>query len=401
MKNSNKIERIIKSDLCIGCGFCEAMVGSDKCKMSLNSKGFYEPHFLKPINKEQEANILKVCPGIHIDGGNQKGVWGNVLSTTESWSTNSAIRKKSATGGVTTSLAIYLIESQKVDAILQVGVKKGDWLHNELLISKTKDDIINNAQSRYAPALVFDKIIKIFESNSDIYGFIGKPCDIGGIKNFIEIYPKYKDRIKYTIAIFCAGIPSYNATNTLLAQKGKAEEPIKLQYRGDGWPGEFKAIWKDGDTHRVSYHNSWGKVLGKTLGMRCKICPDGIGMLADISTGDAWNSKDGYPDFSDADGKNFCFIRTNNGIQIYSEAVENNYITNKSLDIHSLKRTHQYQYSRRIFSIWRIIGIQLFVGNLLSFNGLWLSRLALKGNLMRSLRNLYGTAKRLRKIKNG
>ena len=28
MKKSNKIERIIKSDLCIGCGFCEAIVGS-------------------------------------------------------------------------------------------------------------------------------------------------------------------------------------------------------------------------------------------------------------------------------------------------------------------------------------------------------------------------------------
>ena len=349
--------------------------------MSLNSKGFYEPHFLKPINKEQEANILKVCPGIHIDGGNQRGVWGNVQSTTKSWSSDPAIRKRSATGGVTTSLAIFLIESKKVDAILQVGVKNDSWLYNELKISRTKDEIIANSQSRYAPALVFHKIKSILDESAESFAFIGKPCDIAGIKNFIKANPHYQNRIKYTIAIFCAGMPSYKATDKLIAQKGKTDNPINLQYRGDGWPGEFKAFWKDGDTHRVSYNDSWGKVLGKTLGMRCKICPDGIGMLADISTGDAWNSKDGYPDFTEADGKNFCFIRTNNGSYIYNEAVENNYIINKALDISSLEQTHQYQYSRRILSIWRIMGIQLFANNLL-----------------RSLGNLYGTAKRLRKI---
>lgn len=55
----------------------------------------------------------------------------------------------------------------------------------------------------------------------------------------------------------------------------------------------------------MTYNDSWGKILGRELGFRCKICPDGIGMLADISSGDSWNTKDGYPDFTEGDGKTF------------------------------------------------------------------------------------------------
>lgn len=389
-----KIQKIIDSGLCLGCGLCETIVGSDKCKMTLNVKGFYEPKFSKTIKKEEEQHILQSCPGIYIDGGNQKGVWGNIESITESWSNDSIIRKKSATGGVTTTLAIYLIESQKVDAILQVGVKENDWLHNVLLISKTKEDIIKNAQSRYAPALVFDKITDILKSNSDTYAFIGKPCDIAGIKNFIKVNPKFEGRIKFTIAIFCAGIPSYNATHTLIAQKGKQEAPIKLQYRGDGWPGEFKAVWKDGATHKVSYNDSWGKVLGRSLGMRCKICPDGIGMLADISTGDSWNTKDGYPDFTEADGKNFCFIRTHNGYSLYQSAVEAKYISTKTLEISLIKNLHRYQYTRRIMAAWRIMAIQIVTLGLLNFKGLGITELFLKPNVLKGLKEFLGTIKR-------
>lgn len=388
------VQDIIKNDLCLGCGLCEAIVGRKKCEMVVSNEGFYRPKFKFPISREENELIVGGCPGIHLEGNGHKGVWGDVIDVTESWATDPVLRKKSATGGVVSALAIYLLESKRVDAILQVGVVEGDWLHNQLLISRNRDDVFRNAQSRYAPALVFDRIRDILDSGSEVFGFIGKPCDIAGIKNLMTLYPEYKNRIRYTLAIFCAGIPSYNATLSLIARRQKDNAPDSIRYRGDGWPGEFVATWKDGSTYKASYNDSWGKVLGRTLGLRCKICPDGIGLLADISTGDSWNTKDGYPDFTEADGRNFCFIRTSEGNTLYNGAVASGYISSRAMDIRNIKKIHQYQYYRRIFSGWRILAMQTLTRRLIKYNGVGLSNIILKTNPLRGLKEFAGTLKR-------
>lgn len=391
MKN---VHDIIKNGLCLGCGLCEAIAGRENCEMKISEEGFYRPVFKSALTKENNKKIVECCPGIHVEGDKHSGVWGNTLSVTESWSSNAMLRKKSATGGVISSLAIFLLETKRVDAILQVGVRKDSWLYNELLISKTKEDVVRNAQSRYAPALVFDKIKQILDETGDTFCFIGKPCDIAGLKNFLKINPQYAKRVKYTLAIFCAGIPSYNATKKLVSQANLKEEPIFLKYRGDGWPGEFEARWHTGQSIKISYNDSWGKVLGRTLSIRCKICPDGIGMLADISTGDSWNTKNGYPDFTEAEGRNFCFVRTKGGSEIYDEATRSGYITSRKLDVALIQDMHRYQYTRRILAGWRIAAIQFLTKGVLNFRGLGLLNLMPKLNILKGLKEFVGALKR-------
>lgn len=389
-----KVEDIIKSGLCLGCGLCESITGREKCEMVINETGFYIPYFKKAITEEESRLIVASCPGVTIKGDGHKGIWGNIVDVTESWSADPMLRKKSATGGVISAIAIYLLESGKVDAMLQVGLKEGDWLHNQLLISRNGEDVLKNAQSRYAPALVFDRIKDILDSGAEVFGFIGKPCDIAGLKNFIELHPQYRNRVKYTLAIFCAGIPSYNATAALIAEAEKDIDPISLKYRGDGWPGEFVAKWKDETRYRVSYNDSWGKVLGRTLGIRCKICPDGIGLLADISTGDSWNTKDGYPDFTEADGRNFCFIRTDAGSKIYAGAVSSGYIISQKMDVDNIKNMHRYQYYRRILATWRIMAMQIMTGRLINYKGIGLSNIIYKINPLKGIKEFVGTLRR-------
>lgn len=43
-----KISKIIKNDLCLGCGLCEA-VSNGICKMALTQRGFYEPKMIRDI----------------------------------------------------------------------------------------------------------------------------------------------------------------------------------------------------------------------------------------------------------------------------------------------------------------------------------------------------------------
>lgn len=194
-------------------------------------------------------------------------------------------------------------------------------------------------------------------------------------------------------------MPTYEASKKAISTFCKKDEPVKLQYRGDGWPGYFTAYYEDGTSCKMTYNESWGKILGKTLGFRCKICPDGIGMLADISSGDSWNTKDGYPDFTEGDGRNFCFIRNERGKRLFDDAVKDGYIEAESLNVSDVKNMQRYQYDRRHMVGWRIAAVQMMTFGLLNYKGLGYFHTALQANLKRGLKDMLGTMKRLNKVR--
>lgn len=394
-----KINNIIKYDLCLGCGLCEAIV-PDKCKMKLHTEGFYRPHFVENLSKEEENSIADTCPGTNVIGQKlNSNIWGNVISIKEAWANDEKVRYKASSGGVITALAIYLLKMGLVDGVLHVGNKKGSYLSNELKLSFTAAEVLNNTGSRYAPALVFDKLKSVLDATEGKYLFIGKPCDIAGLNNFINNFPKYKGRIVLTISLFCAGMPSYNATNKLLSSSGYKEEPDSIKYRGDGWPGFFTAKYKENKEYKVSYNDSWGKVLGRHLGFRCKICPDGIGLLADISVGDSWETKDGYPDFEESEGRSFVMIRTEKGNKLFYDAVANKNIEMRDLNIESIKNIQKYQYKRRVLVGYRLIPIQLLSGFILNFKNIGINRMFFKAKIKSGIGELLGALSRFYKIK--
>lgn len=394
----NILERILKYNLCLGCGLCETLLGTDNCEMKVNEKGFYVPVINKGLSKQQERLINNCCPSIRISAENNKNkVWGNLIKIEESWSADEDIRRKSSSGGVITSLAVYLLESKQVDGILHVGRKDNSYLHNVLRISYTREDVINNCQSRYAPSLVFNQINSIFDNSNESYAFIGKPCDIDGLKNYLKQYPVFEMRIKFYLSIFCAGMPSYNATSKIIADSGIKAVPNFLQYRGNGWPGNFIVKFNNGMEYKMTYNESWGKALSRDINFRCKICPNGIGLTSDISVGDAWYTKDGYPDFTEKDGRCFTMIRNSKGKEIYDDAIDNGYIIGKNLDIKLIKTIQFSQYYRRIMMGYRILPVQIITGGLLKFKGLGIIKLALKANFIRGCRNLMGTLLRILK----
>lgn len=392
-----KLEDIINNDLCLGCGLCSAI--SSTGKMKLQPDGFYRPQC--ELTKSEEQLIVNLCPGINVRNTNDghSSIWGKVDSVVEAWAVDEDIRHYSSSGGVTTALCLYLLECQKVDAILQVGVNDDSNLYNSLKVSRNKDDVIKCSSSRYAPASVFDNIFRILDDSKDVFAMVGKPCDIACMRNIITAFPQYKGRIKYFLSIFCAGMPSYNATLQAIDSFGrKNEKPSALRYRGNGWPGCFEVKFADGTSYSMTYTESWSKILGRQLCFRCKICPDGIGLLADISSGDAWNTKNGYPDFTESKGKNFCFIRTKEGHLLFEEAVKSGYIEKKSVDISNIRNMQSYQYDRRRLVGWRLLVVQMMTQGLLSFKGLGI-RLALLTRPQIIVAEVIGTFKRLKSVR--
>lgn len=387
------LSKIKKYNLCLGCGVCQSF--TKDIQMFVNQDGFIVPN-KETIENLNEANFInKVCPAINIDCVKRADtVFGKVTSAYEGWATDSEIRYHASSGGIITALCCYLLDTKKVDGIIQVKASVTNPMQNDVVISTSKETILASSSSRYSPVSMFKSIKQMIEKNNSTYAFIGKPCDIMTIQRIIKEIPEWEKRIKYKISLVCAGIPSFNATEYLVnrGKQGKDIQLYSLKYRGDGWPGKFKAVYSDNTEFQLHYNESWGEVLGRNLNFRCKICPDGVGQYADIVVGDYWNTKDGYPDFSERDGKCFIISRNTVGDSLLSEAKKNGVIYYHEIEVKSITAIQKYQSQRLEFAAYRLIGAQICTEHLLK-----ISNLKFKINtLLRGVKVVFGTIKRFK-----
>ncbi|QNL52092.1 Coenzyme F420 hydrogenase/dehydrogenase, beta subunit C-terminal domain [Olivibacter sp. SDN3] len=393
----SKISDIDRANLCLGCGLCESICGKEHVHMQLKPDGFFHP-VVKKVVPEAEKIITAICPGINITNdiafSKKQSIWGNIETVCSGYATDNEVRTRGSSGGVVSGLAIYLLSSKTVDAVLQVGGDPEDYERNSLRISYTRADVLNCASSRYAPALIFDKILAILKNSNDTYCFIGKPCDVSALKNFLSKYPIYADRFKLTIAIMCAGLPSFKGTQAII-DSYKPKLPIKnLSYRGNGWPGYFSFRDGEGTSFKQSYNDSWGKTLNQHLHFRCKICPEGIGLQADIAIGDAWETKDGYPDFTEKEGQSLIITRTDAGEETLLSAAHAQEISFTPLKSDIIRYMQPYQYTRRTRAGIRRLAVYVTTGKWLNFKHMHLHYNMRYVKATTLLRDFLGTVRR-------
>ena len=372
---SFKLRKIVGASLCLGCGLCEGLARKDGVRMRLADNGFYEPMAEGTVSAEAQARLKEFCPAIRLDCIDTRQTFcGRVEAACEGWANHPAVRNAASSGGIITALAAYLLETGQVTGVLQVRTRKDHCVHNELQISRTKEEVLACASSRYAPASMFDRIGEWMGRPGERYAFIGKPCDVMTLRRYTEAHPELPARIECWISLVCAGMPSYNATRTLIARASDTSPVLSLRYRGDGWPGDFKVEFESGRTYRCSYNESWGKVLGRDVRFRCKICPDGIGQYADLVVGDAWHTKDGYPDFTEQDGRSFLLVRTIRGSELVEKARKAGIVSLSVLDMGRLREMQPYQYQRLCTAFYKLVPAFLLTGGLLKIRRLGFPR---------------------------
>jgi coenzyme F420 hydrogenase subunit beta len=370
--------------------------------MVLKNDGFYHPAFRTgKTNASIERKTLACCPGINLIDPRivscRQPWYGLVKELYCGWAIDEEVRFKGSSGGVVSALAIHLLEDAQIDAVLHVGASLRNPLRNELQISRTASEVLKNSGSRYAPAALFKGLRHILDASKDRFLFIGKPCDTTALRLWLNQNPGYSTRFLYTIAIFCAGIPSYNGTNEVLKSLGIESKVESLRYRGEGWPGYFKVVGKQGRQYQMGYNDAWGRILNKHLHFRCKICPDGIGLSADIVAGDAWKIKDGHPDFEERDGRSLLLVRTDIGLKLINRAVRKCAIHVDYFNRKNIQTIQYYQYERTFYAGWRIFGVQAMTGFLLRPIASPLFKNAFLYPPLQGLRQMIGSLKRFSK----
>jgi coenzyme F420 hydrogenase subunit beta len=394
------IDSIVKNGLCTGCGICEAIAPKGAIQIKINRAGYARPSQKETIPEDSENIIRDVCPGIRI--GHPNGVrnydaqWGPLVGVRAGHAAEKETRRQGSSGGVISALAIHLLQQHEVNFIAQIAVSSTDPLKNELQISRTQEDVLRAAGSRYSPSAPLQSMRELLAYGQK-FAFIGKPCDVAALRRYAQYDKRVDEFVPYMLSFMCAGIPSIEGTYELLLKLGVDRSKLKsFRYRGDGWPGMARAITNEDKVFEADYNSSWGTVLNRHLQFRCKICPDGTGEFADVVCADAWYGKDGYPDFAERDGRSLILSRTSKGEALVASVIGSKGIQANELPVKEIARMQPYQVHRKQVVLGRLIATFLARGRAPIYSRMGLMRLALRANKIDWLKNAWGTYRRAR-----
>lgn len=392
--NSNKahadafksaVERVVNNDNCTGCGAC-ALVSS-RVRMALSDDGYMRPIVSAGTDSAIETKRFQhVCPGIRVDARAVQAplshqTFGKYWSVWEAWAVDPAVRHSGSSAGVITALVQGIVAAGGRAVGATASAEQPSRTVPVTLT--TKEEALSAAGSRYAPVATASHGAGLTSSDA----FIGKPCEAAAIRAY-QLHADTRAE-PFLLSFFCAGTPSQLATDSLASDRlGIASEDIeRLRYRGNGWPGEFAVVSRDGESRTLSYKESWGQVLGKALQWRCKICPDGTGQLADVTVGDFWEAdSSGYPRFDAASvGRSVVICRTQRGHEHVLRAAQARLIDIRELDIEQLEPVQPLQVDRRSTMAGRIIGTAVAGRAVPRFLGFGVIGLGVK-NVRRNLR---------------
>ena len=396
---SKTLDRVTRGQLCAGCGGCAA-AAPEKIAMRIDAAGFARPHQVATVSDEEEGRIASICPSTSMiqnpAGRIDHVLWGPVRSVHQGWARNSKLRHHGSSGGALSAFLTHLIESGEVAFVAQTTADTQVPTANRQTASSSAKDIYDAAGSRYAPSSPLADL-ETWLAREEPFAFVGKPCDIAALRALAKIDTRIDRFVPYMVSFFCAGVPSLKGADRIIATLGAERDDVTaFQYRGDGWPGYAAATLKSGDIKKMSYHDSWGKILTQHLQYRCKICPDGTGGFADIVFADAWHCDEkGYPLFEEQDGRSLIVVRTEKGARALANAVAAHHIDEEPCDLQAIAPMQPGQVRRKRLAFSRLMALTALLRPAPHFQGFNLGAAAKSAGLMENLRSFLGSCRRI------
>lgn len=297
---------VLDKKKCTGCSACINICPAEAIQMLDNGEGFLYPQ----INHNKCIGCglcARHCPELNQDRvnkyrGKEKKCYAMMSDT--------GIREKSSSGGMFTVLADYVLEK---GGYVCGAVFSDDYrtVYHEIYSDKSEMRKIRG--SKYVQSNMGTVFLKIKEylNQGNWVLFTGCPCQVAGIKSFLE---KDYDKL-ITADIICHGVPSPEVYRKYIDEKSAGRNLIKVDFREKaywGWGTATSLFFEDGYTyHGDCYRDEyWRGFLGGLETRRC--CgdcryanPDRVG---EFSLGDFWGVAELDPELSDGRGTSLVFV---------------------------------------------------------------------------------------------
>jgi len=208
-----------------------------------------------------------------------------------------------------------LLHTGRIDGVAHVAAtdpqREGRFFRYR--ISRTEDEILAGAKSRYYPVELSD-VLGTIRSNPGRYAVVGVPCFIKAVQLLRQEDPVFRERIRFTLGLFCGHMKSARFVESFAWQMGVSANDIhsvefrrKNPNRPANWYTAQLMLRNGCIVQKDWWHladGDWG--AGFFQNSACNACDDVVAETADIAFGDAWVE----PYASDGRGTNVVIVRS-------------------------------------------------------------------------------------------
>lgn len=318
------VRDVVAAHLCTQCGTCAAACPSQAVSMAESPGGMLIAH-VRPDLCDECGTCVDVCPGLGVDlTAVPEGIdqfEGPVLKAYVGHAADEATRAGGQSGGVGTALALHLLSSGSVDAVLSTVMPEDGSLGPRAVLAHSPDEVTDASGSKYSQAggnaLLGGPGRRGPGTAGERVATLSLPCQTQGIEKMCRRELPGGAAVSYRIGLFCDRSLLRTCTDQMLRDAGLARgEVASVRYRSkarSGWPGEVQITTKSGQQRFFPASLRLGLKEMFTV-PRCRLCFDKTNVFADIVLGDPWGISD------DPAGSSVILARTPTGEALLREA---------------------------------------------------------------------------------
>ena len=320
---------ITGSGFCIGCGSCVARSARPDVHMQLDRYGQMKPTGPKTWLRGRDEEFARICPFSPVardedklaaeyfsHAKNRDSFLGRYEAAFVGHVEEGGFRSSGSSGGMVTWVAAELLRLGLVDGVAHVKASDDPQSEGRLFhysLSRNLQDLQAGAKSRYYP-VELSGVLQLIREAPGRYAVVGIPCFIKAVRLACADDPILKERIPFTLGLFCGHMKSARMAESFAWQMGQDIGKVKrLDYRKKAH--DRPANWyraeltlENGETCAQDWWHlvdgDWG--AGFFQNSACNFCDDIVAETADIAFGDAWKE----PYSSDGRGTNVVIIRS-------------------------------------------------------------------------------------------
>ena len=360
--SKRNVYSISEQYLCNSCGACASVCPVNAIEFHETIGGYIFPS----INLEVCNGCslcLEVCPGIHFGDTLIKNMpdvpfKGSIKHCFIGKALDNKVYTNAQSGGVVTAILLYALEIGYIQAAIVTVMKPGDPPRPEVMIAKSKEDIISAQKSKYSPVPILTSLSKIEKQNLDV-GIVGTPCQIHGLYNYLDVRPHLKDNIKLKIGLICDRTMTNIAIDYLINISEFKDGKKHLYFRdknAGGYPGSVHV--KMGEKEIIKPPSERTKIKDFFTPARCRLCFDKMNVFSDITIGDPW----GISKANHKNGESVVIIRTDQGKSV-SNKIGNKVIKLSSVSYENVIKGQHIEKRRKNWiyycNAWKNLGYNL------------------------------------------
>ncbi len=317
---------------CCGCTACKSICPKNAIEMQEDEEGFLYP----VLDKEKCINCglcKKVCPILSKSTVKDEKQKGYIVQNKDS-----EIRKESTSGGAFSEIAKYVLDKNGV--VFGACIDQKQSVYHKYI--EKQEDLRIFRGSKYVQSDLRNTFqeTKKFLENERIVCFSGTPCQISGLKNFLN--KEYANLI--TVDVVCRAVPSPLVLRKYLEyqkKKLKAKNIKEIIFRDKSVFGYDYSVLTV-KTDNATYHNGidtdpYLRAFFSNMSVRpsCyNCCFRTVDRISDFTIWDCYISEKFDKSFDDNKGTTRILLHTKKAIEIFNEIKERyNY---KEIDVANL-----------------------------------------------------------------